>query len=407
MTPGDAVPAPALAKRPAHPSSGASRRSIGPLPFFGVVIASLGGPLALAALYVPTIVADHAGSAGLVTVAGSVVFAVPLLVWLRYARRIAGPGGLYDYVVAGGGRRLAFVQAGLWIASYTLYLVYTTTAIVYDTLPVVLPWIRPYQRALEVAIPVVLAAVMLAGRAATLAVLGLLAGGQLILVVALAVVTAGHGGAAGSFSVPANSTRLFVAGGQVALLYVCGSLPVFLGGEVRRPARTIRRGLTAGYLLTAAAVTAAVYPLAANPAFTRAPIPGVAVAQVFSGRALAVAVGIGVAASAAGVMLVEYLALTRLVHAITSRPVRQVVALLGIVLVAGAPLMSVDPARLYGDLLTPSLAALWLSQLIVFVVYPRFVARSGRLRLVDVGLAAGASVFALYGLYSTFQTAGT
>ncbi|HEY8301224.1 MAG TPA: hypothetical protein VIG48_04940 [Jatrophihabitans sp.] len=405
--PTDADLASTGSERPARAVPGAPQHLIGRLPFLGVVIASLGGPLALAAVYVPSIVADVAGSAGLVTVAGSAAFAVPLLVWLRFARHVAGAGGLYDYVVAGGGRRLALAQAGLWIASYLLYLVYTTTAIVYDTLPAVLPWIRTYQPALEVAIPVVLAGVMLAGRTATLATLGALAGGQLIVLAALAVVSAGHGGSSDAFSLPAGSPGVARASGQVALLYVCGSLPVFLGGEVRRPARTIRRGLVGGYLLTAAAVTATVYPLAANPAFTRAPIPGAAVAQVFSGRALAVAVGVGVAASTAGVMLVEFLALSRLVHAITARPVRHIVAALAVVLVASAPLTLIDPERIYIDLLRPSMAALWLSQLIVFVVYPRFAARVGRLRLTDLGLTVGASAFALYGLYSTFQSSST
>jgi hypothetical protein len=32
------------------------------------------------------------------------------------------------------------------------------------------------------------------------------------------------------------------------------------------------------------------------------------------------------------------------------------------------------PLRVYSDLLVPSLVALWLAQLIVFAVYPRFAA---------------------------------
>jgi amino acid transporter len=380
---------------------------IGELPFLGVVLTSLGGPLALAALYVPTIVADVSGSSGFVALAGSVAFAVPLLVWLRYARHIAGAGGLYEYAVAAVGRRTALLQAGLWIASYALYLVYTTAAIVYDTLPVVLPWIRPYRPLLEIAIPVVLAAIMLAGRAATLAVLGALAVGQLALVAALGAVAVGHAAPAGSFGAPPASTDVANAGGQVALLYVCGSLPLFLGGELRRPHRTIRRGMLVGTAVVAAGVVAVVFPLAADPAFTRAPIPGMSVAQVFSGHGLAVAVGIGVAASTAGVMLVEYLALSRLLHVLTGRPVRRVVAALAVLLVVSAPITLLDPARIYDDLLKPSLVALWLSQLIVFAGYPRFAARHGRRRPADVALAVGASAFAIFGIYATFQAAGT
>lgn len=390
---------PAPAPTPAKP--------LGELAFVAIAVASFGGPLALAALYAPTIVGDVSGSAGLVTLAGSVLFAVPLLVWLLYGRRVAGPGGLYDFVAAAAGRRTALVQATLWIASYALYLVYTTAAIVYDTLPAVLPWIGRYQRLLEVAIPVALAAIMLAGRTVTAAVLGLVGIGQLGVVGALAAVLIRHDRPAGSFAVPAPTAELASSTGQIALLYVCGSLPLFLGGEVRQGGRTIRRGLTVSYLLVAAGATAAVFPLAANPAFTRAAIPGMAAAQVFSGHALGLAVGLGVAASTAGVMLVEYLALSRLLHALTARPVRQMVAALGAVLVLSAPLTLIDPGRIYDDLLKPSLVLLWLSQLIVFAVYPRFAARAGRLRIGHLALGAGASLFAVYGLYATFQAAGT
>lgn len=391
---------------PAGPASLAGR-PIGNLAFLGVAVASFGGPLALAAFYVPTIVDDVTPSAGFITLVGSIAFVVPLLVWLRYAGRIAGSGGLYDYVRTAVGRRPAMVFAALWIFSYALYLTYTTAAIVYDTLPTVLPWIGPWRSTLEIAIPVLLAAIMLGGRTLTLAVLGLVAAGQLVLVAVLAGVTIGHDAPAHSFAAPTASHHLATAGGEVALLYVCGSLPLFLGGEVRNPQRTIRRLLPLAYALTAIGVTAAVFPLAQNPAFTHAAIPGMSVAQVFSGRGLAVAVGVGVAVSTAGVMLVEYLALTRLLHRLTARPMRQIVAVLAVVLVVSAPITLIDPDRIYDDLLKPSLVALWLSQLVVFVAYPRFRARIARVRAHDVVLAAGASAFAIYGIYATFQSAST
>jgi len=107
--------------------------------FLGVTVTSLGGPLALAALYAPSIVADATASAGLAALAAAVVFGAPLAIWLRYSSHIADAGGLYAFVAAAAGRRLALVQAGLWIASYLLYLLYTTATIVYDTLPAVLP----------------------------------------------------------------------------------------------------------------------------------------------------------------------------------------------------------------------------------------------------------------------------
>jgi amino acid transporter len=392
---------------PGHPPSTESCAPIGPPAFLGVTIVSIGGPLALAALYAPTIVADASASAGLVTVAAAVVFGVPLVVWLRYSRHVATAGGLYGFVEAAAGRRVALVQAGLWVASYLLYLLYTTAFIVYDLLPTVLPGVRPYRPLLEVTLPVVLAAVMLAGRTTTLAVTGVLATGQMLLVGALVTVTIGHDAPVSSFATHAPAGAIGTATAQTALLYVCGSLPLFLGGEVTRPTRSVRRGLLTGYVLVAAGVVATVFPLAANPAFTRAAIPGMSVARVFAGHTLSVAVGLGVAASVAGVMLVEYLALSRLLHAVTARPTRSITRLLAVLLIAAGPVSLIDPERFYNDLLKPSLVALWLSQLLVFAVYPRFAARHGGHRIASITLGLGAAAFSIYGLYATLQHATT
>lgn len=384
-------------------SSRIAGRPIGGWAFLGVTVTSLGGPLALAALYAPNIVADANASAGLATLAAAVVFGAPLVIWLRYSRQVADSGGLYAFVQAAAGRRVALLQAGLWIVSYLLYLLYTTAVIVYDTLPAVLPGVRPYRPVLEIAIPVALAAVMIAGRAVTLAVTGALAVGQMALVGVLAGLAASHHAPAASFGAGAPAGALATASGQTALLYICGSLPLFLGGEVARPGRTVRRGLVGGYLLVAAGVIAAAFPLAAEAAFTRAPIPGMALAQAYSGRSLAVTVGVGSAVSIAGVMLVEYLALSRLLHAVSRRPVRSVIRLLAVALVGTAPITLLDPEGLYYDLLKPSLIALWLSQLVVFAVYPRFAARHGGRRLPAWSLATAASAFAIYGLWATVQ----
>jgi len=377
--------------------------------FVGVAVTSFGGPLALAALNAPGIVAGPASvSAGLAMVAAVAVFAFPLAIWLRYARQVSGPGGLYSFVEAGAGRRVALVQAGLWIISYLLYLLYTTAQIVYDTLPAVLPGERRYQPVLEIAIPVALASVMIAGRRVTLLVTGLLAVGQLAIAAALGGVTLTHLGLpVSSFGASAPAGALATATGQTALLYICGSLPLFLGGELARPARTIRRGLTAACLVTAAVIVAAVAPLAADPVAARAPIPGMAVAAQFAGHGFAVAVGVGVAASIAGVMLVEYLALSRLTASVTSWPLRRVIITIGAVVVLAAPVTLINPERIYNDLLTPSLVALWLSQLIVFAAYPRFAARQHQRSLPAWVLTAAATAFAVYGLWATIQNFGT
>ena len=188
-----------------------------------------------------------------------------------------------------------------------------------------------------------------------------------------------------------------------ALLFVCGSLPFFFGGEVARPERTIRRGLVAAYVLVAVAVVAAVFPLAANPAFTRADIPGVSLVSVYIGHDAGVAIGIGVAASIVGVMLVEYLALTRLMHAVRGVGIASASRLIAIPLVIGGPLSLIDPDRFYDDLLKPSLIALWLSQIIVVAVFPLFLRARNALRPQGIVLALGGTALMVFGLYSTIR----
>jgi hypothetical protein len=104
-------------------------------------------------------------------------------------------------------------------------------------------------------------------------------------------------------------------------------------------------------------------------------------------------------------MLVEFLALSRLVRAVTRQPQRRVTAALAAVLVASAPLTLINPARLYDDLLTPSLVLLWLSQLVVFAVYPRLPhAKVGGRPGASI-LAVAASGYALFGLYTAVTAA--
>jgi hypothetical protein len=80
---------------------------------------------------------------------------------------------------------------------------------------------------------------------------------------------------------------------------------------------------------------------------------------------------------------------------------------LAVVLVGSAPLSLINPQRFYDDLLKPSLIALWLSQLVVFAVYPRLAAARRHRQLPAWMLAIGGSAFAIYGLYATVQHSNT
>src|SRR5205085_958621 len=128
--------------------------------------------------------------------------------------------------------------------SYLLYLVYTSVQIVYDMLPSVLPGEQRYQTLLALLIPVSLAAVMVAGRSVALLVIGLIAASQVALAGVLDGVTLAHVATpVSTFGTGAATGPAAKASAQTSLLFVCGSLPLFLGGELARPARTIRRGL--------------------------------------------------------------------------------------------------------------------------------------------------------------------
>jgi amino acid transporter len=392
----------------AVPGRAGAARPIGPWAFAGFAVASFGGPLALAALAAPGLVDDAAGSAGLAMVVGTVVFLVPLAIWLRYSRYVSGSGGLYSFVEAAAGRRVAVAQAAIWTFSYLLYIVYTAVQIVYDLLPAVLPGVSRYQSVLALAIPVAIAGVMVAGRAAALLVIGLIAAGQLALAGILDGVTLAHVATpVSSFGAGAPAGALARAGAQTSLLYVCGSLPLFLGGELAAPVRTIRRGVTGAFALTAGLVILAVAPLAAIPGVLNTDVPGVRVVEQYAGAGLAQAVGIGIAVSTAGVILCEYFAVTRLAHAVGRWPMRRITLAVGAVVVLAAPFTLIDPSRFYDTLLKPSLVALWVSQLIVFAVYPLFAAKR-RLRAWPAWtLSLGASAFALYGLWTTLQQASS
>jgi amino acid transporter len=386
-----------------RPRLAAQSRPAGQWALAGVAVTSLGGPLALAALYVPGVVAGASSSAGLEMVIAAVAFALPMWIWLDFARDVNSPGGLYAFTEAAAGRRVALVQAALWILSYALYLLYTTAQIVYDTLPAVLPGEQRYQGLLEIVIPVVLAGVMIAGRTVSLLVIGVIAAGQLVLAAIVGGVSVANMGIpASSFGASAPAGSLAIASGQTALLYICGSLPFFMGGEVT--ARQMRRGVLGAYAATVAVIIVAVAPLAAQPGYATAPIPGMEVAEQFVGHDLAVTVGIGVVVSVAGVMLVEYLALHRLLTAMTRWPSRAILVGIGVAMVAFSPVILINPDRIYDDLETPSLVALWLSQLVVFAVYPRFAARRGRRPALAWVLAAAGVALAGYGLWTAIQT---
>jgi hypothetical protein len=167
--------------------------------------------------------------------------------------------------------------------------------------------------------------------------------------------------------------------------------------------RTVRRSLVLAGVVVAGYLVFAAFPLAAvDPALTHASLPGYEIASAYSGRTLAIAIGVGGALSVTGLIVAEYLALSRLLHAVTRVPIRELLLWIGVPFVAFDALSLTDPHAFDKNVLRPSLIALFLSQLIVFGVFPIYRARRGKLTPVDVLIAAGAFALMTWGLYRAF-----
>ncbi len=382
-----------VASRPPDDPPGAGKAPLSTGLFVGFAIASIGGPLALVTL-LPGTAGEGIDSAGLVVVLALAVFAAPLGIWLVYSRSVVSAGGLSAFVEASIGRRAAIAHGWIWAGAYFLYLPYTVTFVVYDLLPPVFPGITVYRDTLELVLPVVLVAVALAPVRWVLAGLGLLAGAQLIVMVVLAGVELSRTSASLASHPGLNATGR--ATGGTALLFICASLPLYLAGEVHGGSRTVRRGLVAAVAVVGAAFLLTSIPLASVPEDLRnAAVPGAAIAGAYCGRGLGVTVGLLTAASTLALIVAEYLALARLLHWLHGPPVRSILRWIAVPFVVADAISLVNPDRFYSDLLKPSLGMLFVSQLLVFVAFPRF--QRGALA---IGAAAVSATLAAWGLYT-------
>ena len=391
----------------AGPPTGEGERPLTARVLLPLALASVGGPLALAALYAPGAISEVTGSGGTVAIIGAIAFVAPLAIWLRYSRDIASSGGLFAFVEAAAGRRFALLQAGLWLASYTLYLLYTSAYVVYDLLPPVWPGVHSWRPLLAAVLPAVIALVVVAGRRVAFGAIALLGLVQIPLLALLDVAAVRHAPTASAFSATVNGETSH-ATAAIATLFVCGSLPLFLGGEVAQPRRTFRLVLPIAFTVAAVGVLLAVYPLAQDPAFARATSPGTSLVRADVGAAAGDAVGAGVAASVVAVMLLEYVAITRLLHAVTGAAVRTSTRWIGLALVIAGPVsLALDPDRFYDSLLRPSLVLLWLSQLMVIAVFPVFVAKRGGIRPWHLAATAVSAALAGFGVVSAVSGGGS
>jgi len=75
--------------------------------------------------------------------------------------------------------------------------------------------------------------------------------------------------------------------------------------------------------------------------------------------------------------------------------------------VLAAPFTLIDPEGFYSTLLEPSLIALWVSQLMVFAVFPLFARKRGLRIWPACALSGIASAFAVYGIVTALQSASS
>lgn len=376
----------------AEPAGGFS-----PLLFVGFAVASIGGPLALAN-FLPGAAGDEGiRSAGLVVALAVAVFVAPLTLWLVYSRRVVSRGGLTAFVEAAAGRPAAVVHGWIWALAYFLYLPYTITYVVYDVLPPAFPGIVPYRWLLELFLPVAIVLLVLAPL--RLALVSLLAVGaaQLVLLLVLGGVMLANVPARFAARPEADPTARAVAG--TALLFICASLPLYLGAEVRGRSRTVRRGLAFAVAVVGLCFFVTALGMSTVPkALLDFPLPATAIAKYYSGRSLEVAVALGIAVGTLALVVAEYLALGRLLNWLHGIPLRSVLIWIAVPFLAADVISLTDPQEFYDKLLEPSLAALFISQLIVFLVFPLF--RRGLRWLPLVAVASGLAAWGLYTVVS-------
>ena len=389
-----------MAAEPAAEGAAADSRSAGgfsPLLFVGVAIASIGGPLALANFLPAAAGGDGIESAGLVVLLALAVFAAPLTIWLVYSRRVVSPGGLTAFVQAAAGRPTALVQGWIWALAYFLYLPYTVTFVVYDVLAPMFPGIVPYRWVLELLLPVAIVVLVLAPLRWALVALLVVGLAQLVLLLVLGGVTLANAPARLAAEPELDPTGRAV--GATALLFICSSLPLYLGAEVRGRSRTVRRGLALAVGIVGLCFFVAALGMSTVPkALLDFPLPAATIAKYYSGRPLEVAVALGIAIGTLALIVAEYLALGRLIHWLHGPPLRRVLIWIAVPLIAADVISLINPEQFYDKLLKPSLGALFISQLIVFLVFPLF--QRGLRWLPLVAVASGLMAWGFYTLVS-------
>jgi hypothetical protein len=376
----------------------------------GFAISATGGPLALALLYLVQSARVPAPLLPDVAALGGLSFLAPLLVWYGYSGQVASSGGLYAFVRCAAGLRIARIQGAVWTISYLLYLPYTVTYIVFYLLTAILPVSRISLEAIQIGLPILLSGLVVADRKLPFVALGVSAALQLGALAAIGLLVLPRTGVRPiALPAPTDVLPVLSGAGNVSALFLCLSLVLFLGGEARGGPTALRWVLVGAFSIVALFVlfSAVLLASSATPRVLSGEIPGFDLVARYSASTVAILVALLILVSVAGLIVAEFVALIRLWHAMLG--IGHQAAALGIAgfFVLSDALSLISPYRLYQDMLLPSLAALFLSQIIVFAAYPWFVARRRQLRFLDGFVAVVASLLMVYGLYGLFTSPPT
>lgn len=374
----------------------------------GFAVAAGGGPLAVATVYLLGVGPLPLRLLVPTAVLGVALFLVPVTLWSHFAASVDAPGGQYAFVRAAWGERAARVQGGIWTFAYLLYLPYTVTYIVYYLLPVVRPVPARGQVGLELLLPVVLSLPVLAGTRVALRTLTAVAVLQLGGLLALAVVllrAAPAPAALWTLPPPYAWLRVLAGAAQIAALLVCLSLVLYLGGRAGIRGALVGRALWCGYGVLAASTVLSAWALAgtATLAAQRSELPGEVLARTYGPPSLALGVGLLALLSVAGVIVAEYVALVALWQVMGGWSERRTALGVGLLFLVGDALSLLGPRRFYNLTLPPSMVALYLAELMVFLAYPAWRRRWGPLPWADLALVAGACLWCGYALYGALH----
>ncbi len=363
----------------------------------GFAMSSVGGPLALAAVYLNFGASTFPQWAVVLT--GFFVFLFPMYIWYRYSESISSPGGMYEFVYRAAGKKAAKLQGWAWAFSYFLYLPYTMSYILFYLLPSIFNLPTIYLYLLGILLPAMICFLMLLDKRVSLSVLTIGAAIQLLFVVGMVFYI--HAPSAMHYMWNAMPAKSISASFSFSLLLVCSSLPLYLGGEAKDARKRIGPSIvisvaTVSMLL---AIWAAVHPsVPASPGSYSAYQSGFALSMKYAPAAFSNALGIFIIVSIVSLVIAEFFALSRLLHSMLGISVRKSTGWISLFFMFFASISLIDPRGFYNITLYPSLIALYLSLLIPVLAYPFFRRKLRLLSLLDmIAVIISAALF-IYGI---------